>query len=188
MAKAERSSQNIRCRTKKEKKNVDIPDMPNFLLDIPYGILTPYVSVSNVQLFINSSGETQIPRYLRCLPSEQLLSKLSIVQQWFMILLITLLHFRDLLVINDILCFTLNGLRKIDSTCWFWRCSWQIAALVDSRLSSWKRSSWAGRRGSVKTVLESKIVKSIKVVNHCLRGLELLILFLFLLVALWCAI
>ena len=48
MVKAERSSQNIRCRKKKEKrkKNIDIPDIPNFLLDLPYGILTPYVSDS----------------------------------------------------------------------------------------------------------------------------------------------
>ena len=40
MAKAERSSQNMRCR----KKTFDIPDIPKLLLDIPYGILTPYVS------------------------------------------------------------------------------------------------------------------------------------------------
>ena len=44
MAKADRSSQNMRFR--KEKKTVDIPDIPKFLLDIPYGILTPYVSVA----------------------------------------------------------------------------------------------------------------------------------------------
>ena len=29
---------------KKNEKNVDIPDIPKFLLDIPYGILRPYVS------------------------------------------------------------------------------------------------------------------------------------------------
>ena len=53
MVKAERSSQNIRCRKKKgkKKKNVDILDIPNFLLNIPYGILTPYVSESRETFF-----------------------------------------------------------------------------------------------------------------------------------------
>jgi hypothetical protein len=33
-------------RKKEKKKHVDIPDIPNFLLDIPYGIMTSCVSVT----------------------------------------------------------------------------------------------------------------------------------------------
>jgi hypothetical protein len=35
-------------RKKEKKKNVDIPDIPKFLLDIPYGIMTSCVSATSL--------------------------------------------------------------------------------------------------------------------------------------------
>jgi hypothetical protein len=46
---------------KKKKKHVDIPDIPKFLLDIPYGIMTSCVSVGMGGFFASGLFGTSIP-------------------------------------------------------------------------------------------------------------------------------